>query len=275
MKQSLRSAWAILRSPCPCPTWPAPPRPLRTKTRSIRATPWWSSKTASSSACAINRPPRSRSATNPSHGGPRRLDRRLRHPRRQAVLRLGEPHRSQAGPAGGRTGGPHRGAREAGRCAGPRGAVALKVAFELNESKNVHTAKASDSQITDDALGNIQGLHQLATLELTGRPITDAGLKRLGAHPDAAEPVPGEHPGHRRRAGIAEGAAEPGIADAERQSGQGQRAGAPGRPEASADPEPGQMPRHRRRAAGRRQVRQHGSPGACLIRRSLPRAWPT
>jgi hypothetical protein len=60
---------------------------------------------------------------------------------------------------------------------------AKKVTFELNEKKNVHAAKAAESEITDEGLAQFQGLHQLATLELSGRPITDAGLKQLGALP--------------------------------------------------------------------------------------------
>jgi len=55
----------------------------------------------------------------------------------------------------------------------------LGVELELNEKGNVHSADCTESEVTDEDLKNLAGLHQLAVLELSGRPITDEGVKSL------------------------------------------------------------------------------------------------
>jgi len=55
----------------------------------------------------------------------------------------------------------------------------LGVELELNEKGNVHSADCTESEVKDEDLKNLAGLHQLAALELSGRPITDEGFKSL------------------------------------------------------------------------------------------------
>jgi hypothetical protein len=55
----------------------------------------------------------------------------------------------------------------------------LGVRLELDEKGNVHTADATEAEIGDDGLVHFQGLYHLSTLDLSGRPITDAGMKSL------------------------------------------------------------------------------------------------
>lgn len=55
----------------------------------------------------------------------------------------------------------------------------LGVELELNEKGNVHSADCTESEVNDKDLANLTGLHQIAVLELSGRPITDEGAKSL------------------------------------------------------------------------------------------------
>ncbi|MBC8871318.1 MAG: hypothetical protein H8E44_17980 [Planctomycetes bacterium] len=55
----------------------------------------------------------------------------------------------------------------------------LGVELELNDKGNVHSAVCTESEVGDKDLQHFKGLHQLSTLELSGRPITDEGMKAL------------------------------------------------------------------------------------------------
>lgn len=55
-----------------------------------------------------------------------------------------------------------------------------KVKLDLNDKGNVHSADGTETALEDADLVHFQGLHQLATLDLSTRPITDAGLKSIG-----------------------------------------------------------------------------------------------
>lgn len=57
----------------------------------------------------------------------------------------------------------------------------LGVELELNEKGNVLSADCTESEVSDKDLQNLSGLHQLAVLELSGRPITDEGAKALAS----------------------------------------------------------------------------------------------
>ena len=64
----------------------------------------------------------------------------------------------------------------------PAAVVALKklgVELELNDKGNVHSADCTESEVGDKDLQHFKGLHQLSTLELSGRPITDEGMRAL------------------------------------------------------------------------------------------------
>lgn len=54
-----------------------------------------------------------------------------------------------------------------------------KVKLDLNEQGNVHSADGTETALEDADLVHFRGLHQLATLDLSTRPISDAGLKSL------------------------------------------------------------------------------------------------
>jgi hypothetical protein len=56
----------------------------------------------------------------------------------------------------------------------------LDVKLDLNDKGRVHSADGTESKIEDAAVQHFQGLHQLATIDLSGRPISDAGFRALG-----------------------------------------------------------------------------------------------
>ncbi len=57
---------------------------------------------------------------------------------------------------------------------------ALNVKLEKNDKGYVVSADATESEVDDDTLKHFQDLHHLATLDLSGRPITDKGISSLG-----------------------------------------------------------------------------------------------
>lgn len=64
----------------------------------------------------------------------------------------------------------------------PAAVAAFKAAgvkLELNEQGRVQVLNALESQFTDAEAEHFAGLHQLASVELGGRPITDATLEKL------------------------------------------------------------------------------------------------
>lgn len=56
---------------------------------------------------------------------------------------------------------------------------ALGVQLDLNDKGNVYSADASESELDDTAMAHFGGLYQLSSLDVSNRPITDAGLKAL------------------------------------------------------------------------------------------------
>lgn len=64
----------------------------------------------------------------------------------------------------------------------PASVTALKeagVEFELDDKGRVQVANASESNITDAEMSHFGKLHHLAILELSGRPISDDGVKAI------------------------------------------------------------------------------------------------
>lgn len=64
----------------------------------------------------------------------------------------------------------------------PQAVAALreaKVKLDANLKGNIYAADGAESTIEDRDMAHFQKLRQLATLDLSGRPITDAGLKSL------------------------------------------------------------------------------------------------
>lgn len=59
----------------------------------------------------------------------------------------------------------------------------LGVNLEKNEKGRVQSLAAGEAAIDDAALAHLQGLSNLATIELSGQPITDDGLKHLAELP--------------------------------------------------------------------------------------------
>jgi hypothetical protein len=67
----------------------------------------------------------------------------------------------------------------------PQAVAALKeagVRLEMNDKGNVQVLNAAESKLADTEAVHFGGLHQLSSLELTGRPITDAALKSLAGN---------------------------------------------------------------------------------------------
>jgi hypothetical protein len=56
---------------------------------------------------------------------------------------------------------------------------ALNVKLDKNDKGHVISADATESEVDDATLKHFQGLHHLATLDLSGRPITDEGFPAL------------------------------------------------------------------------------------------------